>query len=74
MTDMDQRAFGKLEAKVESLSEQMAEMKATLTQMESLLKEARGGWRVVMWLGGGTAAAGAAIGAKLAGMLNGVGG
>jgi hypothetical protein len=74
MTDMDQRAFGKVEAKVEQMAEELAAVKATLARMETVLQQAQGGWRLLMWLGGGVAAAGAAIGAKLAGMLNGVGG
>lgn len=49
----------------EALKVHTASVDARLTKIESTLSEARGGWRVIMWIGGAGAALGTAFGAAL---------
>lgn len=63
------REFGRLESEVAALTElveaqtiAMQGMKAQLDSMNQTLTEARGGWRMLMVVGGGMASLGAALG------------
>lgn len=58
---VDARAFGALEAEVQHLREEMADLKASVTALTRLLNEVRGGWRVVGLLVATAAAIGAAL-------------
>lgn len=68
MPDIDPIAFGRLQAEVEALrrdTDQQTQMLSALVNevsgMRTQLAEARGGWKVLMFLGGGSAAVGASI-------------
>ena len=58
---IDPREFGRLEQEVKQLVHQMDAMQATLTQINTTLSEARGGWRVLMMVGGAGAAVGGLV-------------
>ena len=66
MVDFDQRALGNLEAQVQSLSLAVSLLSGRLDRnsekldaIDVTLSEARGGWRVLMWVGGAGGAFGA---------------
>lgn len=68
MSEINPVAFGRLEAKVETLEVLVAEQTKTLERMaerldamNELLSQARGGWRTLMWAGGAMAGLGSAI-------------
>lgn len=57
--DIDARAFGQLEGKVEALTLAMAEQNKvleaqnrTLADISATLSQARGGWKTLVWLAG----------------------
>ena len=52
MSDIDPRDFGRLEAKVEELGRGMAALAEQLATVNATLNEARGGWRVLLMVGG----------------------
>mgnify|MGYP000025147615 CR=1 FL=1 len=63
------REFGRLESEVAALTEMvkaqsadMQELKSKLDAMNQTLTEAKGGWRMLMVVGGGMASVGAALG------------
>lgn len=65
MSEIDPRAFGRLESEVESLKElvraqtiAMNLMNERLNTMNNTLSEARGGWRTIMLIGGSAASLG----------------
>lgn len=65
MSEIDPRAFGRLESEVESLKElvraqtiAMNLMNDRLNTMNNTLSEARGGWRTIMLIGGVAASMG----------------
>lgn len=65
MSEIDPRAFGRLESEVENLQElvraqtvAMNLMNERLNTMNTTLSEARGGWRTVMLIGGSAASLG----------------
>lgn len=68
MSEIDPRAFGHLEAQVKALSA-IVEKQATaiesldksITAMNVTLSEARGGWRVMMMVGGAGASFGGVV-------------
>jgi len=69
MSEIDPRAFGRLESEVESLKElvraqtiAMTLMSTRLDTMNTTLSEARGGWRTIMLIGG--------VAASLGGLLS----
>lgn len=51
MSDIDPRSFGKLEAEVESLQKQLADVAADLKAVRSAMDAAGGGWRVLVAVG-----------------------
>ena len=71
MTDRgrdDHRLLGRLEAQVAALADRQAEIRAELAAMRicierisTTLSEARGGWRVMMSIGGGGGVIGAGL-------------
>ena len=68
MSEIDPRAFGRLESEVESLKElvraqtiAMNLMNERLNTMNNTLSEARGGWRTIMLIGGSAASLGGLI-------------
>lgn len=58
---IDPREFGRMEQEVKQLTAQMAQMQQTLDHINSTLSEAKGGWRVLMYVGGASAAVGGFI-------------
>lgn len=79
MTAIDPQEFGELKAQVALLLQAdtertriLREMSAELTAMRMQMAEARGGWRVVMFIGGGAASLGGAF-SWLLGHLSGKG-
>ena len=62
---IDPREFGRLEQEVKQLTGQMATMQTTLNQINDTLSEAKGGWRVLMLVGG----AGVALGGIIAWLI-----
>lgn len=70
---IDPKEFGQLQAEVGSLrrdldrmAESLETMADSLKTIQSQLSEARGGWKVMMAVGGGSAAVGALFGKFLA--------
>lgn len=68
MTPEMQRDIGKHDAQIEALDRDMQEMKADLRrvfdkldQINDTLSEAKGGWKTMLWIAGGSAAAGGMI-------------
>ena len=66
--DIDARSFGQLEGEVKALTHMMAEqnkalaaMKEQLNEVNATLSEAKGGWRTLVWIGGASASASAAV-------------
>ena len=60
--------FGRMQAELESLRRDLEAMQANVTSMvatldaiKSTLSEAKGGWRIMMLVGGGAATVGAAV-------------
>lgn len=67
-TMIDPVEFGYIKGAVASLQAQVAEIKAQQKEIDGKLdivleklSEARGGWKTLMWLGGASSAAGAAV-------------
>ncbi|CAB4158543.1 hypothetical protein UFOVP708_9 [uncultured Caudovirales phage] len=58
---IDPRDFGRLEQQVQNLSQQVASLQETLGAINDTLKEAKGGWRALMLLGGAGAACGSLV-------------
>lgn len=61
MSDISPQEFGRLTAKVETLEEQVAEMRADLKAVRDMLSEARGGWKLMLGIAGFAGAAGAVL-------------
>lgn len=58
---IDPRDYGRLEAQVEQLIEDMKGMKANVQAMRDLMEQGKGGWKTLVWLGGLAAAVSSAI-------------
>lgn len=56
MAPIDPRDFGKLEAKVLQLCEQMDELSADMRAVRTVLDQASGSWRVIVAVAGITSA------------------
>ncbi|KZD12165.1 hypothetical protein [Oceanibaculum pacificum] len=65
MTRDERERLATLEQQMRDSRDDIAEMKIDVKAIRTALSEARGGWKIMMLLGGGAAAVGAAI-AKLA--------
>lgn len=59
-TQIDRRDYGRLEAQVERLTQDVHALKETVQKMHTMMAEARGGWRVLMLIGGVSGTIGAA--------------
>ena len=63
-----QRDLGRMETEIVALSQRLSSLTTTLDKntqkldtINRTLSEARGGWRVLMWVGGASAAGGALV-------------
>ncbi|MBU0724381.1 MAG: hypothetical protein KJ904_08690 [Alphaproteobacteria bacterium] len=65
MTRDERERLATLEQQMRDSREDITEMKSDVKAIRATLAEARGGWRVMVLLGGGSAALGAAIGRLL---------
>lgn len=66
MTDHQlHRDIGNLQARMDAMEQVAQRQTSMLADIQRTLTEARGGWRLLMWLGG----AGAALGAAITGLL-----
>jgi len=68
MSEIDPQEFGRLQAQVETLlasdrekTELLKTLAADMTAVRLQLAEAKGGWRLLMAIGGASASAGGAI-------------
>ena len=68
MSDIDPQQFGRLQAEVEGLrrdtTQQTRMLESLTTEMAAIrsqMAEAKGGWKVLMFLGGGAGALGAGV-------------
>lgn len=59
---IDPRDFGKMESQVGQLVKDMDEMKANVQAMRNLMEQSKGGWRVLVFLGGIAGTVGGIIG------------
>ena len=59
MSPIDPRDFGKLEAKVDHLSQQIEDMAGTLQAVQTVLDQTKGGWYVLATAAGISGAAAA---------------
>lgn len=62
MEPIDPRDFGKMESQVAQLVKDMDEMKANVQAMRNLMEQSKGGWRVLVFLGGIVGTIGGVIG------------
>lgn len=69
MTRDERERLATLEQQMRDSREDMAELKLDVKAIRSVLAEARGGWKLLMLLGGAAAAIGAAFGKLLGGAL-----
>ena len=67
MSDIDPQEFGRLQAQVEmllksnqTLTDALEALTASVTAMRMEMAEAKGGWKVLMLLGGASASVGSA--------------
>jgi prefoldin subunit 5 len=68
MSDFDPKEFGRLQAQVEQLlesnrllTESVSTMSTAIQAMQLQMAEAKGGWKVLMLIGGASASAGGLI-------------
>jgi hypothetical protein len=68
MSDFDPKEFGRLQAQVEQLlesnrllTESVSTMSAAIQAMQLQMAEAKGGWKLLMAIGGAAASAGGLI-------------
>lgn len=61
MPEIDPVEYGKMLAKVTALESEVSELRKDMKTVLLTLQEARGGWRLMMLLGGASAAAGGFI-------------
>lgn len=65
---MSDREMGEHDARLKALEQQVAELRADVKSILSVLNEARGGWKTLMLVGGIAGMMGATV-AKIAGAL-----
>ncbi len=58
---VDPQAFGRLQAEVEQLQRQLLSMQQDLREALTILEQARGGWRVMVAVGGVSGVLGATL-------------
>ena len=63
MTDetIDRRDYGRLEAQVEQLKNDVHALKETVEAMRDMMQQAKGGWRTLMFLSGVAGSIGAGL-------------
>lgn len=61
MNTIDLQEFGRLQAQVETLITAVGKLDEKVDDMGKQLSEAKGGWRVLMAIGGASATAGGAL-------------
>jgi hypothetical protein len=61
MNTIDLQEFGRLQAQVETLITAVGKLDGKVDDMGKQLAEAKGGWRVLMAIGGASATAGGAL-------------
>lgn len=49
---IDRRDYGKLEAKVEQLAKEVADLTTIIQEIRDTMNEARGGWRMIALIAG----------------------
>lgn len=59
MAEIDPQEFGRFQAEVTNLRRDVDRMVVILDRIESTLNEAKGGWKVLMLVGGASATVGA---------------
>lgn len=62
MNDIDPQEFGEMRADMRTLKAAMEKLVPSVSAIERQLAEAKGGWRMLVWVGGGIGAVGSAIG------------
>jgi hypothetical protein len=65
MTSDVQRDLGRMEAQIETLVAQVAQLNAKVDAIDTTLSEAKGGWRMLLLVGGAAGAIGGLIGKLL---------
>lgn len=73
MTRDERERLATLEQQMRDSREDMAELKLDVKAIRGVLAEARGGWKILLLLGGGAAAIGAVFGKLLGSGLGGSG-
>ena len=58
---IDRRDYGKLEAQVEQLINDMSDMKKNMQSMRDMMEQSKGGWKTMVYLGGIAATLGGAM-------------
>lgn len=58
---IDPREYGQLEQQVSQLTADVHQLRATVEEIRVMMEQARGGWRVIMYLSGVSATVGALI-------------
>jgi hypothetical protein len=61
MSEISPQEFGRLQAAVVTLENDMREMKSDVRIIRDAVTEAKGGWRLLLALGGAAAAAASAV-------------
>lgn len=61
MSDIDPREYGRLEARVDHLENMVRDMSDDIRAMRDILEQSKGGWRVMLFIGGAAASAGGAV-------------
>jgi hypothetical protein len=61
VSEIDPQEFGRLQATVDALESDMSEMKADVRIIRDAITEARGGWKLLLLIGGAAATVGAAV-------------
>lgn len=61
MAEIDPQEFGKLQATVEALERDMAGMRGDIRIIRDTITEARGGWRILLLIGGAAATISASV-------------
>ena len=65
MSESDERTIGRLEAKIETLEDQVEQMSSDVREIRELLASAKGGYRTLIAVGLVSSAVGAALTGKL---------
>jgi len=61
MSEVDMRAFGRLEAEVDRMHEEVTALREDMKKVLEMMSQAQGGWKTLMMVGGMAGAAGAIL-------------